>query len=166
VSPLVLLEEAQKLVRMGSICLRLDSDEVIYSDSLRELLELDPSEPPSVEALAGRFRPEERARLLALLRRRDGSGDRGALFSTETGKSVQVKSKLLDDRTTVLGTILEVPGAATLEHELSNLLMVVQGNLDLIRLNAAKPEKIPVHVDLATHAVERLAQLSDRTRLW
>lgn len=162
------LDEAQKLARMGSFLWCQDSEEMEFSESLRDVLGIDASEPPAMQALVDRFRAEDRRRLMDVLRNEDGSGARGALFAVEReggSRCLQVKSKGLDGGAMVLGTVLEVAGSATREHELSNLLMVIQGNLDLIRMNLSKPEKIPIHVDLATHAVERLAALSEPARL-
>lgn len=166
---LVLLEEAQKLVRMGSFFWRVDSNEVSYSESLRHVLEFDPSEPPSLQALSERFRAEDRERLMGVLRNEGGSGVNGAVFAMEREDNAvrrfQVRSTGACGGDTVVGTVLEILGPTAPGHELNNLLMVIQGNLDLIRMHVSIPEKIAIHLDLATHAVERLAALSEQMRI-
>lgn len=40
-------------------------------------------------------------------------------------------------------------------HDLSNLVMVVQGNLDLLRMKLGPDERVRGHLDSASLAVER-----------
>jgi hypothetical protein len=46
-------------------------------------------------------------------------------------------------------------------HDLSNQIMVVQGNLELLRMKLLR-EGLRSHVDLASEAVERCRVLTDR----
>jgi hypothetical protein len=47
-------------------------------------------------------------------------------------------------------------------HDLSNQIMVVQGNLDLIRMKLEREERPWGHLELASDAVERCRILTQR----
>jgi signal transduction histidine kinase len=47
-------------------------------------------------------------------------------------------------------------------HDLSNQIMVVQGNLELLRLKLPGEEGLRSHLELASEAVERCRVLTDR----
>lgn len=51
-----------------------------------------------------------------------------------------------------------------LSHQLNNLFMVIQGNLDLIRMHTTSPEKVASFAQIATEALERCSQLTDCLR--
>jgi hypothetical protein len=47
-------------------------------------------------------------------------------------------------------------------HDLCNAVMVVQGNLDLLRLKLRPEERITRHLELAVEAAENCRLLADR----
>jgi hypothetical protein len=47
-------------------------------------------------------------------------------------------------------------------HDLSNQIMVVQGNLDLLRMKLGREERPWAHLELASEAVERCRILTER----
>jgi signal transduction histidine kinase len=56
----------------------------------------------------------------------------------------------------------ETPELARLSHQLNNLLMIIQGNLDLIRMNSTSPEKVASFAETASDALERCTELTDQ----
>jgi hypothetical protein len=47
-------------------------------------------------------------------------------------------------------------------HDLSNQIMVVQGNLELLRMKLLRDERPWAHLDVAAEAVERCRILTER----
>ena len=47
-------------------------------------------------------------------------------------------------------------------HDLSNLIMVVQGNLELLRMKVPREGKLWSHLELASDAAERCLALTER----
>lgn len=50
-------------------------------------------------------------------------------------------------------------------HDLSNQIMVVQGNLDLLRMKLEREERAWGHLELASDAAERCRALTERLRV-
>jgi PAS domain S-box-containing protein len=180
-----LLNEAQRIARLGSWIWHRDTDRVEWSDTMFSIVGIEPEATGGTRRLLEHIHPDDRPRLEAM---------RGALARGEPTSTLELRFLHADGSVRhisvnarsgpqpegrVVGTVLDVTQRHALEqqlfhsqkmealgalaggiaHDFNNYLVVIRGNLDLLRDGLTSDGEREM-LDEVTRASERCAGLT------
>ena len=164
-----LFAEAQRIGKMGSFEVNMAEPRISWSDELYRILDVDPSEPPTIERFVERLHGDDRERISRLIddsQRTGATRPSRARLIRRDGSTLHVDMMALPMRDAqgqllaIRGTITDVTELVRLEaqfhqsqkmeavgqlagglaHDYNNLLMVICGNAELLLDQYDTPE--------------------------